>query len=306
MERNRLLTLSLMLLTVFSAVLFLYDGREMETVDPALFRLPAASAPDRVVIAGKSDSVVLTRTGNRWTVNETYEADDRRMRLFFASIDRARPRLAGGGSRGDSILARVGTEGIRVKVGEAGSNLLEFRSAGDPQRMQTWFVGTDLQTAYQMVIPGYRTYLHELFDARANSWRIRRLFDFNWRNFVSLSVMVPSAPASGFTVAREEGIFRISGVADTDTARLNSYLDAVSLAEAAEIMTVSARDRDSLQALQPVVVLSVKETSGRIHELRLPDGPLGILNGTDVVRLSRGTRRVLQSDRKEFLQKKGR
>lgn len=305
MDRNTLLTISLIGLTMTAVGLFWYDGNRGEGVDPSLFQLPAESAPDRIVIAGSEDSVVLSRSGSRWMVNETFEADDRRMQLFFSAVDRARPRLAGRGLKTDSILSAMQTAGIRVTISDHGAILRRFTSLGDAARMVTWYQGDDQGALYRMIIPGYRAYLHELFDTRPNSWRTRRLFNFNWRNFVSLKVELPASPVEGFTVAQESGVFRIAGIYATDTARLNSYLDAVSLAEAAEVMTVSAAVLDSLVSVRPAVILTATETSGRVHELRVTEGTVAMLDRKDVVRLGRSTDRLLRSRRMEFISKEG-
>ncbi|MFM9074794.1 MAG: hypothetical protein ACKORJ_04400 [Bacteroidota bacterium] len=304
MKRNTLLTISLIALSMTAAGLFWYDSKRGETVDPSLFRLPAESAPDRILIKGPADSVVLSRSGSRWIVNDTYEADDRRMQLFFSAIDRARPRQAGTGPNADSVLSAMNASGIRITISEDGEILRRFTSLGDARKLLTWY-RADGAELYRMIIPGYRAYLHELFDVRPNSWRARRLFNFNWRNFVSLTVDHSNAPADGFTVAQDKGMFKLTGIAATDTARLNSYLDAVSLAEATEVMTVSSAALDSMLSVRPSVIITATETSGRVHELRLTDGSVALLNGNDVVRLGRNTAGLLRSRRREFISSVG-
>jgi len=305
MERNKLLTISLLTLVAISAFLFVYDGGIRGGVDDGLFRIPESSVPDRISIARGGDSVVLTRTGKRWLVNGEYDADERRIGLFFAALSRVKPRMALQGVQDDSVSGMLTSNGVTVSVAQEGASLLSFRSAGDAKSFRTWFMPAGEDVPYLVVIPGYRTWLHGLFDARPNSWRSRRLFDFNWRNFVSLEVEFPGTPSAGFKIAQENGMFRVTGMA-TDTARLNSYLDAVSLAEASEILTLGKKSADSLRVLKTATVLTVKETSGRIHELRLTEGPGAILNGTDAVRLGRNTRQVMQTSKDRLAASKSR
>ena len=98
-------------------------------------------------------------------------------------------------------------------------------------------------------------------------------------------------------------MFGVTGLA-TDTSRLNSYLDAVSLAEANEILTLSPGAIDSLQGLPAAAVISVKETSGKVHELRMTTGETALLNGADGVRLGRNTLQVMMTGWKRLTMSK--
>ena len=69
MERNRLLSLSLLVLSAISVLLFVTDGLDHGDIDADLFRLPEGAAPDQISMVRGVDSVVLTRNGGSWKVN---------------------------------------------------------------------------------------------------------------------------------------------------------------------------------------------------------------------------------------------
>jgi hypothetical protein len=103
-------------------------------------------------------------------------------------------------------------------------------------------------------------------------------------NFRELSASFPGQPEAGFTVRRDNNNISISGLAEPDTARLNSFLDEVSLLTAQEF---TERGMDSVRDQIPIMRIIVKDVANREYSLDLypqvgtNDPYLGLVNGTD-------------------------
>ena len=164
-------------------------------------------------------------------VNDAYAADPEKIKILFAAVNRAVPKRRFR-ELSDSIASSFQKEGVTVKFFEGTKLIRSFQAAGNQSKHETYFRDVDAPEFFQMTIPGYRTYLFTLFDTTPEIWRELRIFDFNWRNFSGMEVLFSARPDENFEVALEDGFFVVKDLKATDTTRLNSYLDAVSLLKA--------------------------------------------------------------------------
>ena len=137
---------------------------------------------------------------------------------------------------------------------------------------------------YLITIPGYRVYVSGIFELAEKDWKNKYVFSFNWRNFQRLESKFPQRPADDFEVALQDDFFAVQGLDELDTAKLNDFLDDVSLLTVDEYM---AEDifQDSVPKPFPILVLTVKDIAQRIYTLELfapsqKGQPLpGLING---------------------------
>ncbi|NJN41096.1 MAG: hypothetical protein HC811_01445 [Flammeovirgaceae bacterium] len=146
--------------------------------------------------------------------------------------------------------------GINVSLYSEGEVITNFVAIGNPGKTESYIMEVDVPEV--VVIPGYRVYVNYVFELPEYAWKQKRIFDFNWRNFKSLQVSFSEMNNDGFTIELDGGYFDITGSIETDTTRLNDFLDAVSLLEADEAV--------SEQVLNPdlaLMDLTVQDISGR-------------------------------------------
>lgn len=301
-KENRLLTVSLMLMLALSVGLYLWET-DTGVADPTMFQLPAGVVVDEVMLSDEHDSVRLrvSSTG-RWTIGDTLAVQPERMRLMVGALDRARPGRVPAQSRRDSMVNAAIKHGVRARFMEQGKQVLTWYAIG--AEGETWFVKPDGSEIRRMSIPGYRSDLLQLLSPRPDDWRELRVFDFNWRNFSRFTMDYPRMPSDGFNVASRDGIFAVQQVAVTDTATLNSYLDAVSLLEADAIQSLDGSQLVQLRSSEPLATLTIQEVSGAVHRLLLYTSETALLEYRTgrflMVRLTEARRRVLLARRQDF------
>ena len=261
---RNLLVLLAALLAVVAAISL--TGENAGQADEHMFRLPADVVADEVVMISRQDSVRLTAGPSGWSIADSVRAGQDRVRVFFAAIERMKPGRAPGLRLRDSLEAVMHTTGVQVTIRSGGENILAFSALGDEARQETWLSLSDGSEIRRMSIPGYSTYLMDIFSASADAWRDTRLFDLNWRNFSGYSAHFPGRTGFDFTVEQQQGVFGVNGIS-TDTARLNSYLDAVSLMSAESVKVPSTEELTPLLNTPVEVNLQVREVSGSIYSV---------------------------------------
>lgn len=268
-RRNKRRFVLLTILTVVTLLVFWWVQPENRLdIDQDIFQTDLSTI-NKVTLQSDSDTVTLAYDGNTWRVNDTYRADADMIKVLFATLQQARPKRAVGSALEDSIYRELTRSGVTVRLYEGEMLKKAFLAGGNPEKTQALFGDRETGNVYVMAIPGYRVYVSGILELPEEGWRNKFVFGFNWRNFKGLEVRFGKRPADNFRVAMNDQYFGIAGI-ETDTARLNTFLDNVSL------LTVDAyvnkpRLRDSLLALKPMMEILITDVGDREYRLRLYD-----------------------------------
>ncbi|MFZ9981316.1 MAG: hypothetical protein ACO3FI_04715 [Cyclobacteriaceae bacterium] len=290
-RKNLNLLISLIAFCMVSAGLSLWSSIKNDGPDQFLFRLAEDVKIDKVIIKKADAALILNGSASGWRVNEKHPADLDRVRLMFAVMDRSRPRR----------MAEH-QEGFNVRFMEGSNLILDLLVWENKMDGRTWFATNENQMPAEMAIPGYRTGIISAFSVIENDWRNRRVFNFNWRNFVSLKAEFSGASENDFRISVNDGLLSVEDVPQPDTVNLKNYVDAIQLLESDAIVTGNIRQADSLKLSQPLLTLTVSEVSGKLHQLRFFDDGLALVDTTDVVVFNKALRRVLTAGKKTFMQ----
>lgn len=265
-NQRRVISLSVLIVLTALAYIFISRKDEQEAVDKGLFKTESLKSINRVELMSTSDTVNLTFSGSRWMVNDKFIADGSLIEVLFATLQQAEPKRPVATALEDSIASELKRNGVKVSLFEGQSLKRTFYAGGNRSKTQAYFFDPNTEQAYVMVIPGYRVYVSGIFELSTNGFRDKYVFNFNWRNFKSLEVDFPMDPKANFSVAMEDGLFQVVGLNETDTARLNTYLDNVSLLTVDEFASQSI---DSLATQTPVMTIVIKDAANRTYQLEV-------------------------------------
>lgn len=229
-KRNKRLLISFIGLTLMCVFFYFFTkSSNQNDIDTSLFRLDEGTNINRIELTSAASKVTLNFNGAKWTVNNNYEADRQLIKLLFATLEKAEPKRPVSTSQLDSVNSMISKDGVTVNLYE-GENLIQsFRAGGNQHKTEAYFQKSIDQPPYVMIIPGYRLYVSYILELDENGWRDKRVFNFNWRNFKRLNMIVPGDPKQNFEVSFKDQFFGITGMTEVDTTKLNDYLDAVSL-----------------------------------------------------------------------------
>lgn len=270
-KKNKRLLVSFIGLTFLIACFYFFWNPESQLkVDTSLFKPEDGAKVNRVVLESISGKVELEFNGTRWTVNKTYEADRQLIKLLFATLEKAEPKRPVSNGQLDSVNSLLSKRGIDVSLFEGEELVQSFRAGGNVQKTEAYFQKSIDQPAYVITIPGYRLYVSYILELEENSWRDKRIFNFNWRNFKYLNMIVPADSSQNFEVSFKDQFFGIRGIESVDTTKLNNYLDAVSLLSADQFISPGfSRLYDSLLKTKPSFRIEVKDISDKTYSIDL-------------------------------------
>jgi hypothetical protein len=267
-KRNIRLLISLCVLIVITlAVLFLFN-RERTTVDKTIFQVADLKTIDNVVLELDSVKTELALDGIRWKVNGQV-ADRALIDVLFATLQQAEPKRKVSEKLADSLKTFLEKEGVHVTLSQKGEPVLDFFAGGNSAKTQAYFTKGGDDDVYIMIIPGYRVYTSGIFELEAPGWKDKYVFNINWENFKSLSASFAASPVDNFEVVMDK-FPEIKDIAQADTAKLNEFLDNISLLTVDQYLTKDeARAYDSALFTSVGFDITVTDISGKTYELKL-------------------------------------
>lgn len=306
-KKNIALLIGFSGLCLLSAILFFLTGNTKEEIDATLFRLGDSKEITKVVFTRDTSKIVLEFVNGKWMVNNVYPADRGLVDVLFATMTQAIPKRAAAKRVRDSVLLESKQHGVKAEffIGENLDKAIQVW--GDEELGVTYFTDNQKDMPYVMTIPGYRVFVGGIFVQRVDTWRDKRIFNFNWRNFTSLTTTFPNDAPQSFKASMSERFFSIEGLNNVDTTAVNDYLDAVSLIEGDEIYSLgSSRKYDSLTNTKPIMSIAVSEVSGKVHTLNLFAMGRGELRalarwGDDYIWFNRRSILQIYKKRKDFI-----
>lgn len=285
-KKNIRLLISLCVMIVITGVLlFLVNRNQNQVVDKSIFRVEDLKSIDKVILekAGEKTELMLDAS-NRWKVNGQ-PVDPAMIDVLFATLQQAEPKRAVPEKLSDSIKSTLEKQGVHVTLFQGTDEALSFIAGGNPSKTQAYFAKPD-GDVYIMIIPGYRVYTSGIFELETTGWKDKYIFNFNWQNFQSLNVSFAASPADDFEVSMGKEYFEVKGIAQADTAKLNDFLDAVSLLTVDQyLLKEQAVAYDTALESSQGFSIVVKDISGKTYDLKLYAEPgksavFGIVQGS--------------------------
>jgi len=298
----------LAMLTLLTLLVFWWVQPENRLdVEENLFQVEDLSTISRVTLESDDAVVRLNYDGARWRLNDSLAVDGDMISVLFATLQQARPKRAVARSAKDSVFQELKSSGVTVSLYEGDALRKQFIAGGNQAKTQAYFADPESGEVYVMTIPGYRVYVAGILELEPHGWRDKFVFNFNWRNFKRLDVRWPGKPAENFVVSMHKKAFGIEGMAEADTAKLNSFLDDVSLLTVESYLPEPVL-RDSLQLLEPHLEIQVADIANRSYRLRLfatrgSDPVFGLVQGGQAAVFNAGKIRQISKPRSFFRKK---
>lgn len=268
--RNRFLMVSLaVLIGLLVLVLVLKNDRRGADVDSDLFRRTDLKEIDQVILESPKGRTSIAYVNNTWKINNDFQADRNLVEVLFATLKQAEAKRPVASAIQDSLASILSSQGVKVSL-YAGETVAEsFYAGGNPSKSEAYFMKPD-GVPHVVAIPGYRVYVSGIFELAAANWREKHVFDFNWRNFKRLSAHFLNEKGD-FEVTVERNLAVIAGIHEPDTARLNTFLDQISLLTVEEYVDNTAL-RDSLEKIKPVATFTIEDIARRTYDLKVYPG----------------------------------
>jgi len=242
-----------------------------QQVEKDLFAISDPSLVSRIILTSSKDSVVLAQEEGSWHVNSRYPADVNNLNLLLSVLQQVEVYRPIARRLRDEWWDRLQDKGTQVAIFSDGQLMSTFIAGGEPTQSNSYFADPETQTIYQVRLPGYNTYLSEIFEQPENHWRDRRVFTTTWQTLDKISTDYSLNPSKNFEILLQGNTYLVPGVNRIDTAKLFSFLDGITYLQLSEYvdtviavdprLTVEVQDIDPSKSRELVIYPQAKGTA---------------------------------------------
>jgi hypothetical protein len=281
-KRNKILTGTLVALVLITIGVYFGIRQEQRLTSDLFIKDVAFDRIDGVAFSSSQQTIDIQYSGNKWRINDTYDADRNMIDLLFATLQQVVAKRSITGNLKDSLKTHLEEQGVRVSLLEQGRVIKTFYVGGNAQKSTAYFREEGSDAIWVGVIPGYRVYTAGIFELGLKDWRDRLVFNFNWENFKGLSVDFPSSD-DGMDVTLTGNNLQVAQIQQVDTAKLYPFMDAVAFLAVDQFIDV---DSASIQSDSWIFTIKIEDIAKRVYTLQLYPQPgtqnyLGLINGKD-------------------------
>jgi len=175
-----------------------------------------------------TNEVLIERQGNRWTLNQIYQAQSRKVDLLLGTMMKLRIKAPVSQSAHDNVISRMAGLAVKVEVYQIvprinlfgriklfpAEKLVRTYYVGDATKdnMGTFMLMDGAKTAYIVYLPGFRGFVSSRYTANADDWRDHTIFRHRLSEIKSIkmefnrepeqSFLLETAGANAYTITR--------------------------------------------------------------------------------------------------------
>lgn len=317
MKKNRT-TIIIVIVLLLVSVYFLFFRNGFSTLGGRdnNFAVQDTAAITKIVMEDKGNNkVVLTRVAKgQWKVNDHYFVRNDAINTLLYTMKMVAVKDLIDAASWDNVVKHLATTSVKVEIYDGDARVKAYYVGGPTaDNMGTYMLlvkpGSDenYKQPYITYIPGFDGFLSTRYFAIEKEWRDRTILRYYPNEIKSVALTYPQAENSfsiqyaGHNRYSMENPVSHQPITGLDTMAVRQYLTyCQSLSW--EIPATEPK-KDSILASQPIVVIDVKDTAGKLTEVKLfnkkapdnvlvkygrnykydPDRMFALVNGKDFV-----------------------
>ena len=235
-------------LLVINGWLFFSDGSSAPEGAKRYFEAEDLQRVAQFTFTREGEATTIRKEGNGWIVNDRFPADDRFVNTLFSILDRIEEIR--------NISDWNGDLSGQVEVLLTDNTVQYFQIASNATKTKSYFI-TD-EKAVEVVVPGYKDNVVDVFLLHADQWRSRLVIDASWRSIQRLTIQ--SASQAPLELRFDDSFFLVNGIPPQDSSAVVDYLNQFQYFEANEMISQGRfPDLDSLATTSPLATIEIDD-----------------------------------------------
>ena len=245
------LTTYLVIIVVLLGVnlwLFFTPGVDVAGSSEKYFNANELTLASRLTFIVDTDTTKIELTEKGWVVNEVYPADDGFVNTLISILEKVESR---------QTIENWDHEIHGTVIVEFDFNSrYHFQFASNLNKTKSYFLSDGI--AREVVVPGYRDNITDIFTLHPDQWRNRLILDGSWRTIQKVSV--ENNYGENFEISFADTFFLFNGQQPADSTAVVEYLNQFQLFQANEmISTKRFPQMDSLSETNPIATVSIDD-----------------------------------------------
>jgi len=248
MNKTTIYIVIIVVLLAINGGLLFSDSSDLKQETTSYFATEDLQKSSRFAFSGLKDTTTIAKNGERWMVNDTYPADER----FLATLVSILEKVEIVRSLDSWELETLGNVELEFDF----NSRYRFEIASNPTKTKSYFITED--RAQEVMVPGYRDNVVDLFLLHPDQWRDRLILDASWRTIQQLTVLEKGQKT--VQLSFDDSFFLVNGKPALDSSAVVDYLNQFQYLEANEMISRGRFPKfDSLANTLPVVSIEIND-----------------------------------------------
>ncbi|HEX9651532.1 MAG TPA: hypothetical protein VGA21_13295 [Cyclobacteriaceae bacterium] len=216
---------SLVILSGLTFFVYTSGERSGENFDENKFTLEVNSIITSVDISSPGVNLNFEFLEGEWIVNDSFRMDPGMRDAFFTVISSIKVKKPAGINQKDSLINFLKTSGSKVRIINNQNLIKSYLVGGDELSGVSYFMDSDDEAPYEVILPGYKSYVAGIYSVPLKDWRNRFLFELDWSSLKSILVEYINNESPGFSVNYKEDFFYLNNNSQPiDSAVIFDYI----------------------------------------------------------------------------------
>jgi len=247
MSKSAKYLIAIGLLLAANLWLFLSGSGDRASKAEKYFMSEDLDGVSRFLFVVNGDTTKIGRSGQGWTLNDQYKADEGFVNTLISVLERVEV--------GRTIENWDREIQGSVEVEFDFNSRYRFQFASNPTKTKTYFISDGV--AKEVAVPGYRDHVAGIFTLHPDQWRDRLIIDGSWRTIQRLTVR---GKVDGFEITFDDSFFLVDGQTPIDSSAVVNYLNQFQQFQANEMVSKGRfSEFDSLASTEPMAILIVDD-----------------------------------------------
>lgn len=195
-----------------------------------------------------NDSVSMEKTGQGWILNDQYRVDQN----FFNTLISVLQRI-------EVVRMVPDWEGEvmgKAEIEYAFNSRYRFEFATNARRTKSYFIVNG--EVFEVMVPGYRDLVVDIFGLHPDQWRDRLIIDGSWRSIQQVKIV--RNELKPLTITFDDKFYLIDGNPAQDSTAVVDYLNQFQYFEANEMISKGRFEPfDSLSVTEPMATIVIDD-----------------------------------------------
>jgi hypothetical protein len=277
-------TIRLIIVVVFGLVVYSCGNRSNTlTGKDNDFKVKDTANVDKIFLANKGNqSVTLIKTGNKWMVNNEFEARGDMIANLMNVIRNVEVKQFVPKTAVDNTMKLLSVSATKVEIYVKGKlNKVYYVGGPTQDHFGTYMVMQDAETPYICYLPGHRGYISTFYTPLADEWRSRQIFRYQLEEIAAVRTEFYRVPQLSWEIQNVDNkTFKLKSLSTQkfiepfDTGAVKMVLKEFKALGFESFVTVNNARMDSVKAKYPLYKITVLSRDGKKRTLDLYEIPM--------------------------------
>lgn len=258
--KNFILFVVLVSLVMLTFWLFMRDSSvESDSQAKINLGISIAANPDSILLLKKGKSDFLSLQNGSFYLNNNVRVKPELEEAFVLILKQLEVRRPVSEKMHEKLSIAIDTAGVHVEVYEKKDLLSTFEIWGDKEQKKTYVRLPEKKQIYLANLPGYSTYIADIFFYDESSWKNNTLFESTWRSLQTLDIQYPLADSKNTRIEYSGEYFKINQLEAFDTLAVLDYLEQFSKIRVNSYLPDNDRFTDSILNEQATLIVKIDD-----------------------------------------------